>query len=119
MKTGRFWTTISAMRHSHLHTFSVLVGVDFLDAEAFMDAGKSLWRVSEQPLTALVEALDRTLAMVGKPGRINELRARILVHCRAKASLKPGLFTLTAPAGGGKILTSMAFALNHPLLPLD
>ncbi len=96
--------------------FSALVDADFLDTEAFVDAEKSSWRSPGPSLEALVEGLDKKLTTFDKAGRINKLRAKILTHCRAKAALKPGLFTLTVPTGGGKTLTSMAFALDHALL---
>src|SRR5262249_25573918 len=41
------------------------------------------------------------------------LRAGILSHARAKASLTPGVFTLDVPTGGGKTLASLGFALDH------
>lgn len=96
--------------------FSALVDADFLDTERFMDAEKSSWRVPGPTLGALRDALDRRLAGFPKSGRMNSLRAEILAHCRGKAPLAPGLFTLTVPTGGGKTLTSMAFALDHALL---
>lgn len=96
--------------------FSALVDADFLDTEAFMNAEKSAWRTPGPSLDALTEALDRKLATFNQPGRINELRAEILAHCRGRADLDPGLFTLTVPTGGGKTLTSMAFALDHARL---
>ncbi|MEF2231723.1 MAG: CRISPR-associated helicase Cas3', partial [Pseudodesulfovibrio sp.] len=93
--------------------FSALVDADFLDTEAFMEAEKGSWRIVGPSLEELGAALDRKLAAFDKPGRINGLRAEILTHCRSRAALEPGLFTLTVPTGGGKTLSSMAFALDH------
>jgi CRISPR-associated endonuclease/helicase Cas3 len=95
--------------------FSSLVDADFLDTESFMDTEKSSWRVSGPSLESLRAALDRKLAEFDGAGRINGLRAEILAHCRKQAVLDPGLFTLTVPTGGGKTLSSMAFALDHAL----
>lgn len=93
--------------------FSALVDADFLDTEAFMDAKRHSQRTPGPSLDELTDALDRKLATLHKPGRINALRAEILTHCRKQALLDPGLFTLTVPTGGGKTLASMAFALDH------
>jgi CRISPR-associated endonuclease/helicase Cas3 len=93
--------------------FSALVDADFLDTESFMDPEKSGWRDPGPPLEVLAEALEGHLAGLQRPGRINELRAEILASCRERAALTPGLFTLTVPTGGGKTLSSMAFALDH------
>jgi len=46
---------------------------------------------------------------------INQKRAEILNRCREKAQSERGLYTLTVPTGGGKTISSLAFALKHVL----
>src|SRR5690606_37294401 len=44
---------------------------------------------------------------------LNRIRREIVAHVRAGAAMRPGLFTLNVPTGGGKTLASMGFALDH------
>src|SRR5262249_41351595 len=60
-------------------------------------------------LDAHLDQLQRNAADTA----VNRSRAEVLAACRDKAKLPPGLFSLNVPTGGGKTLSSLAFALTH------
>ena len=96
--------------------FSCLVDADFLDTEAFMDDKRSGLRSGYPSIVALKSAFDQYMAdkaANAKDSDVNRIRAEVLRQCREKAELPFGLFSLTVPTGGGKTLSSMAFALDH------
>jgi len=93
--------------------FSCLTDADFLDTEAFMDGRKNASRSGYPSLLELKSAFDQSMASKGGDSKVNRIRAEVLRQCREKAALPSGLFSLTVPTGGGKTLSSMAFALNH------
>ncbi len=103
--------------------FSCLVDADFLDTEKFYLEleGKQQKRGDHPPLQELQQVLDSHLedlrhkAVSNSPGTVNDLRQEVLDYSRKQALLSPGLFSLTVPTGGGKTLTSMAFALDHAI----
>jgi CRISPR-associated endonuclease/helicase Cas3 len=101
--------------------FSCLVDADFLDTEAYMDDGKASARAFDgdsQGLEALKARFDRYMAkktIESGDSLVNRTRARILAECRAHGAWAPGMFSLTVPTGGGKTLSSMAFALEHAI----
>jgi len=100
--------------------FSCLVDADFLATEEFCDPEKSKVRVSG--LRAVLPEMHRALHSVleskqatAKPGNVTIRRQQVLDSCRLAASQPPGIFSLTVPTGGGKTLSSLAFALDHAI----
>lgn len=99
--------------------FSCLVDADFLDTEAHFDAAKAAHRQGFPAIFRMLEIFDAFMAAKAAESpatAVNGLRADILRQCRHKAELSPGFFTLTVPTGGGKTLSSLAFALRHAQL---
>ncbi len=94
--------------------FSCLVDADFRDTENHFDPGAASLRQAPrlQPDRAL-EILRHHLTGLCGDGDVNQRRRKLLADCLAAATQSPGLFTLTAPTGSGKTLSSMAFALQH------
>ncbi|GAK53081.1 CRISPR-associated helicase Cas3 [Candidatus Moduliflexus flocculans] len=95
--------------------YSVLTDADFLDTETFMTPENSAARQHAITLSDLLPKLERKLANFQADTPVNHKRANILKWCRDAAQQSPGLFSLTVPTGGGKTLSSMAFALDHAL----
>lgn len=92
--------------------FSCLIDADHLDTETFMHEARSAYG----DITDLIADFDKYMAALAASADstpVNIIRADILRQCRDKAEFAPGLFSLTVPTGGGKTLSSMAFALRH------
>ena len=93
--------------------FSCLVDADYLDTERFMQT-TPVRRGEGEALDTLLLKLEEALhKMARTEPPINRFRGEILACCQKKARLVQGLFTLTVPTGGGKTLSSLAFALGH------
>lgn len=100
--------------------FSCLVDADFLDTENFMSKGK-VQRGKFATLSELKVIFDDYIAKnflsetnprYNEP--INIRRRKILEACIEEGkNAKENLAGLTVPTGGGKTISSMAFALNN------
>ena len=98
--------------------FSALVDADFLDTERYMSPDTFAARNYWPSLSELVPRFDAFMARKSReaaPTPVNAVRAEVLRQCRDAAQQPPGIFSLTVPTGGGKTLSSMAFALGHAL----
>ncbi len=93
--------------------FSCLVDADFLDTEQHFNASQRVCDRPELQAEQALAALERDLQSKSSSGPVNALRRQLLQDCLNAAEKQPGLFTLTAPTGSGKTLSSLAFALKH------
>ncbi len=98
--------------------FSSLVDADFIDTENYMDSDKANTRAAypniDNLLARFTSHMER-LAADAVPTAVNRIRADVLNQCieRADEERGNGLYSLTVPTGGGKTLSSLAFALHH------
>lgn len=99
--------------------FSCLVDADFLNTETFMTENKSgretLLDISIDELyQKLLKDMDKKKwREVSDTETVNGRRSIILNACLEQGKQPQGLFTLTVPTGGGKTISSLAFALTH------
>lgn len=96
--------------------YSCLVDADSLDTEQFCNPEKAILRTngeSFESLTKKFEAHMQKIQSGADDSLINRERKNIFSQCIEAGSLPPGMFSLTVPTGGGKTLSSMAFALEQ------
>ena len=101
--------------------FSCLVDADYLDTETHFNPEQAkirkenkerenfqincLWQTLESSQEKLIADVDNT--------KVNKVRSQVYDACLDAAKLKPGIFRLAVPTGGGKTLSGLAFALSH------
>lgn len=96
--------------------FSCLVDADFLDTEQFMTPEKAVNRAQYPHCKELKTTFDDHMKRVAADAAqtpVNRRRADVLKWCRSAGAEAPGLFSLSVPTGGGKTLSSLAFAMEH------
>lgn len=94
--------------------FSCLVDADYLDTEYFMRNGHT-GRAQADGIEVLQDRLNAYVKpwLVSAGTAVNERRTAILRTCLDRGEEAQGVFSLTVPTGGGKTVSSLAFALNH------
>lgn len=95
--------------------YSCLVDADYLDTEAFMNdqlIPRGDYDKNEDLYDRLINYITPWLT-ANDSSTVNGRRSEILINCLAKGKENKGLFQLTVPTGGGKTISSLAFALEH------
>lgn len=100
--------------------YSALTDADFLDAENFFSELKATerGRSFHPPFGELWKKLEMHMQarqQIPPDSPVNRIRREIFKACVAAGNEAPGIFSLTAPTGGGKTLAAMGFALKHIL----
>jgi len=97
--------------------YSCLVDADYLDTENFLDKHKAEWRDGYPRINDISKKFWSSLNLLREKADsstiVNQQRELVLKACFDKSGQRPGLFSLTVPTGGGKTLSSLAFALEH------
>ena len=110
------------LQHIHLWVrmlFSCLVDADYLETEQFMNQEASKARGRYQSLNELQIVFDSFLSnmlLMAENTKVNRIRKNILDSCLQNSIKEPGFFSITVPTGGGKTLSSMAWAIKHAIL---
>ena len=101
--TQSFWTRM---------LFSCLVDADYMDTERFMTGARSMEHYDSLP-KLLRKLIDYVAPWWNPQSELNSYRCEILRTCFEKGQQSKGLYSLTVPTGGGKTISSLAFALSH------
>jgi CRISPR-associated endonuclease/helicase Cas3 len=99
--------------------YSSLVDADFLDTESYMEPNRTKVRGGYKSLMELYPSFVDYIKQLEDKSEstiTNQLRKKIRLTCQDKAKNPPGNFSLAVPTGGGKTLSSLAFAMEHAKL---
>lgn len=97
--------------------FSALVDADFIDTESHFSPGNTAIRPAAASIGRLWERFQTRHTEITQSsqsaGNVKEVRQEVYEACLTAARMPKGIFMLAVPTGGGKTLSSMAFALRH------
>lgn len=101
--------------------FSCLVDADYLDTETHFNPEQAENRNTNKEgedlqigyLWQTLESSQKKLIANAEDTKVNQVRSQVYDSCLDAAKLKPGIFRLAVPTGGGKTRSGLAFALSH------
>lgn len=98
-----------------LHLLTKIIYSSVVDADRCNSAGLKI--TDEIPdWIKLVQKLEEYQSCFSETSDLDKIRRSISEQCRQGGCKKPGIYTLSAPTGGGKTLSSLRFALEHAKL---
>ncbi len=110
-KINRGLTGLSSFFYTKM-LFSALTDADWLDTEAYFNNRPVA--TAEIDLEELTWKLDTYVSRWGDPKTdLNRRRCKIRQAAVEHKENSPGLFSMSVPTGGGKTVSSIAFALHH------
>lgn len=94
--------------------FSCLIDADRYDTMQFMSDFPEPEQTNSQELWhRFSDRLEEELKSYSRDTTIQILRGEISDSCKASGQNPKGIYSLTAPTGGGKTISSLRFALEH------